>query len=168
MKRFLSAAGMILLSVILIGCGHDTREGLIQDTIGMMNSASTQVKNITDRVKEATDRFAADSKKGLDLSDAVKAADELKKTGNKAQEIKRAIDMYRTKITAEDQRVNAEKQKQSGELSGAFKKLVDRKNDLREALAVAEKMEGGKEKAKVDALREKIVEAEGPYESLTR
>ncbi len=166
MKRFLSAASMIVLSLILIGCGHDTREGLIQDTVVMMNAASTQVKNIADRVKEATDRYKADSKKGLDLADAIKAAEELKKTGNKAQEIKRAIELYRAQITNDDQKINTEKQR--GDLNAAFKKLVERKNDLRAALNDAEKLDNGKEKAKVDALREKIVEAEGPYEALTR
>lgn len=166
MKRFLSAAGMIVLSVVLIGCGHDTHEGLIQDTVVMMNAASTQVKNISDRVKEATERYKTDSKKGLDLTDALKAADELKKTGNKALQIKQAIDQYRKNITDEDQKINAEKQKD--DIRAAFKKLYERRDELRAALAEAEKLDNGKEKAKVEALRDKIVEAEGPYESLTR
>ena len=40
MKRLLLVGGVLSLCLMLAGCGDESREGLISDTIGMMNQAA--------------------------------------------------------------------------------------------------------------------------------
>ena len=83
MKRLLQAAGILSVSIVLAGCGSDSREGLIDDTVGMMNQAATEMGNIKKRVNEAVDKVKNGTSNKLDLAEAMKAADELKKSGVK-------------------------------------------------------------------------------------
>ena len=57
MKRLLQVGGVLSFCLILAGCGDDSREGLISDTVGMMNQAATEMGNIQKRVNEAVKKF---------------------------------------------------------------------------------------------------------------
>ena len=160
MKRLLIPALTFLLCGMLIGCGEETREGLVVQTIKHMESAAENVGTITTKVNEATE----DAKKGkpFKLDEAAKAADKLKETGQKIVEIKQRIDLVRSSITDEEKKTYAENQKR--DLNKAFQTLVKRKDDLRVALAAAETID----KLKVDELRKKIADAESPFEAQAR
>ncbi len=160
MKRFWLFGYAVLLCTILTGCGQETREGLVADIVTRMKTAATEVSSITAKVKEATD--AAKAGKKLDLSEAAKAAEKLKETGTRIVEIKQRIDMVRSQITEKEKEEYAENVKVS--LNEAFGTLLKKKEELREALAVAETYD----KQKVEELRKKIIEAESPFEAQAR
>ena len=133
MKRILVLGSTFLLCGLFIGCGTDSREGLIDDTINMIQQAATDVGNIKSRVNEAIKKSEEKQTK-LDLSDAMKAADQLKKIGETAQTIKRRL---------------------------------KQKTELNKSLTKAEEINTAA-KESVEKLREKIRDAESPFESLAR
>ena len=163
MKRFLVLSGALLFSGLLVGCGSDSRVGLVKDTTNMVETAASNVGNIKTRVDEAV-KEASGGKK-LNLSEAIEATKELKVTGERAQEIRRKIEKVRASITDEDKKSYAQSEK--SKLTTAFEDLSNQKNQLRVALANAEKLPGNA-KIEVKALREKIIEAESPFEALSR
>ena len=163
MKRFLVLCSAFLFSGLLVGCGSDSRVGLVKDTTGMIETAASNVGNIKTRVDDAV-KEASGGKK-LDLSQAIEATKELKVTGDKAQEIRRKIERVRASITDEEKKTYAESEK--SKLTAAFEDLKTQKEQLRVALADAEKLPGNA-KNEVKTLREKIIEAESPFEALSR
>ncbi len=162
MNRFGFIGLSLFLCAMLVGCATETRENLVIDTIKRLDLAATQVDNITAQVKKATDAVEKGEKKTLDLTEASKAADTLKDTGAKIVEIKQRIDMVRSSITEDEKKIYAENQK--GALTKAFKTLQERQLELRTALAAAEKHD----KVKVEDLRKRITDAEGPFEAQAR
>jgi predicted nucleic acid-binding Zn-ribbon protein len=163
MKRFLVCSASLLLSVLFVGCNTDTHDGLVSDTIHMIGIAGTEVGNIKSRVTEATEKAKAGKK--LDLADAIEATKKLKDTGDEAQKLKRKIEQVRAQISDEDKKGNATKHK--AKLTAAFQELLTQKEQLRTALAEAEKISPSAKTAVKD-LRDKIVEAESPFEALSR
>ena len=161
MKRILGLGVAFALLGMMAGCGSDSREGLITETINHIKLASTEIGNIKTRVKEATDKATKENKK-LDLADAMEATKKLKETGEKTQDLKRRIDTVKATVSDEDRQSNAEKYRD--DLNKAFASLLKQKEELREVLASAEKID----KTKVEDLRKKIVDAESPFEALSR
>jgi two-component SAPR family response regulator len=164
MKRFLVLACTFLVCGSLVGCGTDSREGLIEDTINMVQQAAADVGNIKSRVNDAIKKADEKGTK-LDLTEAGKAADQLKKLGEEAQKIKRRIELDRASITDED-RENYAKAKRE-RLESAFDDLVKKRNDLNKSLAKAEQINQAA-KIAVEQLRERIRDAESPFEALAR
>lgn len=160
MQRFLVAGAMFLLCSVIVGCTGETYDGLISDTIQLMSLAETEVGNIKTRVQEAVKK--ADKGEGFDLSDAIAACAKLKETGMEAQKLKQKIEYVKSQVTEENRKINVEKQK--GKLNAAFQTLLEQRDGLQKALRDAERHG----KTKVDDLRKKIVEAEGPFEALSR
>ncbi len=164
MKRTLVLAGAFCLCGLLVGCGTDSREGLIEDTINMVQQAATDVGNIKSRVNEAIKK-ADEKRTKLDLTDAGKAADQLKKLGEEAQKIKRRIELDRASVTEEDKANYADKKKER--LASAFSDLLKQRNELNKALTNAEAINQAAKDA-VEKLRERIRDAESPFEALAR
>lgn len=160
MKRVRILGVAFFLCGIMVGCGPETREGLVADTIKRMELAASEVGNITSAVETATK--AAEEGKKLDFTEAGKAAEKLKETGTKIVEIKQRIDIVRASITDDEKKTYADSQKES--LNKAFETLLKRKTKLHEALAAAEQYD----KLKVDELRKKIVDAESPFAAQAR
>src|SRR5260370_30102050 len=163
MKRLLVFFGAFVLCSLFAGCGSDTQEGLVSDTIQMIGLAANEVANIKTRVEEAVKRHE-DGKK-FDLADAIEATTKLKEAGDQAQKIGRSIAKVRAQITDEERKINGQKHK--AKLNAAFAELLKQKKELRAALAMAESL-GPNAKSEVKLLREKIVEAESPFEALSR
>jgi len=163
MKRLLVFFGTFVLCSLFAGCGSDTQEGLVSDTIQMIGLAANEVANIKTRVEEAVKRHE-DGKK-FDLADAIDATTKLKEAGDQAQKIGRSIAKVRAQITDEERKINVQKHK--AKLNAAFAELLKQKEELRAALAKAESL-GPNAKSEVKLLREKIVEAESPFEALSR
>lgn len=164
MKRLLLSSGVVCFCFFLSGCGNDSREGLISDTISMLNQAAKEI----DDIRIAVDAAAKESQKNgtkLDLKAAIKAADKLKQTGDKTLEIKARIEMVKAQITDEDKKVNAENKKE--ELETALKNVKTKHDALLNALADAAKLNTNAAAA-VDDLRKKYVIAQSPFEALTR
>lgn len=162
MKRFRLLGCGIMLCGMLVGCGSETRESLVTATIQSTEFAATDVESITTQVKKATEDVEKGTKTKLDLTEAAKAADQLKARGTKIVEIRQAIDRVRSTITEEEKKSYAENQK--AKITKAMETLNERRTELRKALAAAEKHG----KVQVDELRKKIVEAEGPFEAQAR
>lgn len=168
MKRVLFASAACLFSLGLVGCTSDSHEGLVSETIEMLDNATTAIKNITKQVETAVETAEKNNQK-LDLSKAMAETKKLKKTGEDAQFLKKRIEEQRAQITDENRKAYAEKKKAA--LNDAFKALLRQKDDLRKALANAENRDGqfkDQFKAQVKELRERLVEAEGPFEALSR
>ena len=165
MKRFLVFSGSLLMCGILVGCSSDTNEDLIKQTIALMRAAAGDVGNIKSRVDESIKR-ANETGKKLDLSEAVEATKKLKEDGDEALKLKRRIEQVHTKVNDDDRQANAESQK--GNLNLALSDLLKKRSELRTALDDAEKFQGGRFKTAVQDLRDKIVEAEGPFAQLSR
>ncbi|MSQ95945.1 MAG: hypothetical protein EXR98_15515 [Gemmataceae bacterium] len=160
MKRLLMFGGFVAFCLSLVGCGGDTNERLITDTIARMGLAATEVGNIKARVDDAI--VKAKEGKVLDLADAIEATVKLKETGKDLQKLKQRIEELRSQVTKEDQKIFAENQKTK--LNAAFRALLDNREDLRKVLLEAETYN----KTEVAKLREKITDAEGPFTSLSR
>ena len=165
MKRLPVLVCTFFLCGFLVGCGTDSKEGLIEDTINMVQQAANDVGNIKSRVNEAIKKVDEKGSK-LDLADAGKAADQLKKLGEEAQKIKRRIELDRASITDEDRQTYADNKR--GKLASVFGDLIKERNDLNKALDKAEKSNIPNAKKAVNDLREKIRDAESPFESLAR
>jgi 3-methyladenine DNA glycosylase/8-oxoguanine DNA glycosylase len=161
-KRFLILASALFFCGMLAGCGADSQEGLITDTIGLIDLAATEVGNIQSRVNDAVKKKEEGKTETLDLTDATKAAEKLKKTGEEAQTVKARIERARQSITPEQQKAYAEKNR--ADLSAVVKRLLDKDVELRKALDNAAKIDA----PAVEALRKKIVEAQGQFESIAR
>jgi predicted nucleic acid-binding Zn-ribbon protein len=160
MKRLRIFGVALFLCAMLVGCESRDRGGLLTGVIQRLNLASSEVGIIATKVKDATE----EAKKGkkLDLSEAVKAADKLKETGTKIVEIRQQIDRAKDSITAEEKQEYAKDQQEN--LNKAFKTLLQNQQDLRDALAEAEKID----KTKTDELRKKLDDAVGPFQAQTK
>jgi hypothetical protein len=165
MKRFLVLCGAFFVSSLLVGCPSETRDGLVSDTIQRIELAATEIGNINSRVKEAIKQAETDNKK-LDLTAALAAATKLKDTGDEAQKLKRRIEQVRSQITDEDRKAYAQKHKDA--LNVAFTSLLKKREELRLTLADAEKLHVPGAQVAVKEFREKLVEAESPFEALSR
>lgn len=164
MKRVLLLCGAFLFSSLVVGCGTESRDGLVSSTIQLIELGATEIGNINSRVKEAAKLAETEGKK-LDLTLAIDATKKLKDTGDEAQKLKRKIEQVRAQISDEDKKGNATKHK--AKLTAAFQELLTQKEQLRTALAEAEKISPSAKTAVKD-LRDKIVEAESPFEALSR
>ena len=166
MKRSFILGAALLSCSLLAGCSSETHEGLISDTITLIEQAGSDVSTIKNQVNDAVKKLEDGKAKTLELKDAVKAADALKKTGEKAQEIKRRIEYAREKVTDEERKIYANHQK--SRLNDAFKNLLKLREELRKSLDAAEKTSGENYKTAVNDLRKKIEDAQSPFESLSR
>lgn len=166
MKRLVAALFALAFSVLFVGCGSDSREGLISDTVGMMNQAAKEI----DDIQKAVAASVADVKDGksnkLNLTAAVKATEKLKETGDKTLEIKARIEMVKAQLSDEDKKNNAANKRD--ELDTAFKNLIAKDDALRKVMAEAEKLNVSNAKQAVEELRKKYDIARSPFEALTR
>jgi hypothetical protein len=165
MKRFVLFSLGFLACAFVPGCSSDTNDGLLTTTIQLIDLAATDVGNIKSRVKDAI-ADAQNNNKKLDLTAAIKATEALKERGKDAQELKRRITHMRSDVSAKDQEINAKKHKNG--LNVAFSNLLKEREELKSALAEAERLDRANAKAAVKDLREKIIEAESPFEALSR
>lgn len=163
MKRFVFFACAFFACNLLTGCSSDTYEGLVQQTIQNMGTATTNMSTITAEVKKATEE--ARKGKKFDLTAAMKAADKLKETGQETVAIKQRIDYIKARVTDDEKKEYAATHK--NDLNTAFTKLLTEKQALRKALADAETVDGTA-KRKVEDLRKRIEEAESPFEAQSR
>ncbi|HZZ80001.1 MAG TPA: hypothetical protein VFE62_15890 [Gemmataceae bacterium] len=168
MKRFSIACGILSLCFVLAGCESNSREGLIDDTVGMMNTAAGNIGNIKKSVDDAVSNYKSGKTQKLDLSEAIKATDKLKETGAKTTiEIKARIDIAKAQQISDQERSTYAENKQEA-LNAAFKLLLTKQDDLRKAMDAARKCGAPNAAQAVDELHRKYVEAESPFEAIAR
>ena len=166
MKRFPVLCGALLFCSIC-GCGGETYEDLIKDTIARINEAATDVGSIRAEVKKAIEK--TEGGKPLDLKAAIKATEALNKTGKDTQLLKRRIEQIRANVDDSQKKANAESQR--GKLNAAMTELLKQKADLAAVLAEAERLPPDRvpnAKQAVADFRAKLIEAESPFEALSR
>ena len=163
MKRLLVFSTAFVLCAAIAGCSSDTHEGLVSDTIQMIENATNKIDNIKIKVDEAVKRMETTRK--LDFSDADEACKQLKEAGDDAQKLRQRIERVRAKISDDERARNLEKFR--GPLNSQYGNLLKKKEELRTALSDAEKL-GGNAKQAVKELRDKIIQAESPFEALSR
>ena len=164
MKRFLVLCGSVLLCGTFVGCGSDTHEDLIKNTIKQIEIAAVDIGNIKSRVNDAIKDTEAGQK--FDLTKAIEATKKLKETGEVTQKLKAKIEQVRAQVTDAERKANVESQK--AKLNAAFSDLLKAKEELKAALVRAENLPVGNAKQAVKEFREKLLEAEGPFEQLSR
>jgi hypothetical protein len=165
MKRSLVLLGTLVLCGSLAGCATDPRDDAINSIVQLMNDSASEVTSISKKVQEAVDKHQKENVP-LDFSEAIKATKNLEKFGKEAQDRKaKIIDLIKTPETDEQKKDYAERF--AGPINGAFSSLVKAKTTLNETLTKAEAISEDA-KAKVQELRTKIREAEGPFETIAR
>jgi len=162
MRRSLVPLGTLLLAGLLPGCSGDTREDLISSTINALNEAAKQLDTIAKDVTKAVDKAQKDGANQLDLGDALKATEKLALTGRKMQVIKGQLESMRGKVTDEERQENAKEKGPA--INDSFKRLLKEQDELEKALGKAIEVN----RPETQKLREKIKEAIGPFESLSR
>jgi fumarylacetoacetate (FAA) hydrolase family protein len=161
MKRILVLLSTSLFCVILTGCSSDPRGDAIKGVVNLMNGAAGDVKSITTAVDSAVEKHKKENTP-LDLSEAITAAKGLAARGKELQEIKVSqIDHF--KPATEDEKAELA-EKYRVRINTAVVDLVKEKTELNKVLQKAEAID----KDKVEELRTKIREAEGPFEALAR
>jgi hypothetical protein len=161
MNRILVLLSTSLFCVIFTGCSGNPRADAIDSVVSLMNGAAGDVSSITVAVDKAVEKHKKDNTP-LELTDAITAAKGLAATGKKLQETKIEL-IDRIKPVTEDEKAELAVKYRS-RINTAMVDLVDKKTELNKALQKAESID----KDKVEELRTKIREAEGPFEALAR
>ena len=164
MKRALVLLGTLCLCVVIPGCSGDPREEAINSVVNLMNTSAGAIKDITAEVKAATDKTVK-NKAAFDLEEATKATKKLQKIGEEAQKIKvNRVDV--APAASEDEKKEFANRHRNA-INSAYKLLLEEKKALNDELTKAEAIDADAKK-KVEELRTKIREAEGPFETLAR
>ena len=161
MRRIPVLLGTFALCGLLIGCGGDSRDYLVTQTVSLMNEAATATTGITESVNTAV-KASGKVRDKLDLTEAVKATDALRDTGKKLQEMKQRTENLRGTISEEERSENADEYR--NKIVASLQELTKAKDALQVALAEAEKLN----RKEAEKLRVKIREAEGPFEAVAR
>ena len=164
MKRFLVLLGTSLFGLALTGCASDPRGDAVNNVVGLMEGAAGDIGTITKEVDKALKKHK-DESAAFDLNDAIKATKKLEERGREVQKAK-TEQVDRLKPATDDEKVELATRFKS-RLNNAFANLVKEKTELNKALTKAEDL-GADAKEKVEDLRAKIREAEGPFDALNR
>jgi oligoendopeptidase F len=162
MIRSLLLLGTLLLVGLASGCSGDTREDLIANTLNAMDEAAKELDTLAKDVNKAVDKAKGEKSNQLDFTEALKYTDKLALTGKKMQAIKGQLESMRSTITPDEREKNAEEKR--GAINSSFKRLQEGRTELEKALKNAEEVN----KSETKKLNDKIKEAIGPFESLSR
>lgn len=183
MLRRWTLSGVAML-IFLVGCGTDTRRTQVNSTLNLLDTTTTKVKTLKDKIVAATDKMTKDQE--LVLTEPIKLCDELKSFCTKEVQ-SHALNIQsstKTELTeAEKQRYNEEfdsqirpkiesLRKESLELNAAVKNLekeaekVTFKNAPGQKLSVEELRKQAMES--IDTLKKKLSAATAEFESLNR
>jgi hypothetical protein len=161
MNRILVLLGTSLFCAILTGCNSDPRGDAVSAVVSLMNGAAGDVTSITGAVNNAVDKHKKENAP-LELTDAIAAAKGLAARGKELQDIK-VNQIDNVKPATEEEKADLAGKYKEG-INSAVTALVKAKTDLNKSLQAAEAID----KDKVEELRTKIREAEGPFEALAR
>jgi chromosome segregation ATPase len=154
----------LVLCGLLSGCTGDPRGDAIQNVVDLMGTAAGDTGGITEEVKKAV-KSHVDKKEPLDFEGAIEAAKKLRKTGEQLQAVK--VSRVDQAGTATDDEKKEYAERFRARINDARARLQSAKNELNAELQKAEAIDADAKK-KVEELRTKIREAEGPFETLAR
>lgn len=157
---------MVLVGTLLLacaGCAANQRDDLVEHAIGLLSSTTSKVNAVRERIEDAMKK----SEKGLDLTEATRAAEDLKAKGKELQQTSQAIRAMREPISKEEKEQYLERYKPRLEPEAA--KLSEATLALNQKFRELEKMaQDPTSKAAVEDLGKKLKEAQGEYEGLAR
>lgn len=148
-----------MFCLTLVGCGSDPREGLVAAAVGDLDSAATKVQNIKNKVDDAVKKSSG---KAPEFKEAIAEVDALKKIAKDMQELKLRADALAGKTTEEERKDLTDKYKV--QLNQAITRLTKARNELKASIVAAETQD----KDAVKPLRDKLEEAEGEFEAISR
>ncbi len=161
MKRGLSLLVMFVGMMLLAGCGVGGSEDLVAATLDSLSAATSEITNIQLRVNEAVKK--SNNQKGLDLDDALKAVEQLKKVTEEAKVLRVKIDRQKETVTEEQRKKNTTEQVRN-RIETEYGQLFDESEKLRAAMAKAAEVDP----AATDNLKKKLNEALAVFELLAR
>ena len=159
MKRVL-AFGTLALSIFVVGCGSDSREGIVGATVQNLDTAGSKYANIKEKVDEAVKKTEVG--KTPDFKEAVAVVDSLKEIGKQMQKLKLEAEAIKHSVSEEEKKEQADRYK--ARVDTAIERLTKERTTLMETLATVEQQHKGALKV----LREKLTEAEGEFETIAR
>jgi hypothetical protein len=170
----------VAMLIFLGGCGSDLNRIAINHTLDLMEQTTTKLKALTGKVKEAAQKLVDEKfQKELDLADATKLCDDLKKfcKDPKTGVQQYALEIQRMRLNPSDadkeelrrefgDRINkrvVDMHAETVELDKAMKDLEDKANTG----TFTESMKKEAKKS-IEELKKKLGEAQAEFESLNR
>jgi pyruvate/2-oxoacid:ferredoxin oxidoreductase beta subunit len=156
----LAAAWMLFF---LSGCGSDQRETLANHALTMLDDTNTKIVAVRERIEDAMKKMD----KGLNLQDAMRACEELKRKGKELQNTYNAIHALRDPVPEEERKQYVERLRER--IQSGILKLNDETLLLNSKFReLQETAQDPTSKAAVEELEKKLKEAQGEYDSLAR
>lgn len=153
-----------LLSLFLVGCGSDQREGLVTKAVELLDVTHSKVASIHKQIDEAVKKQGSGQ---LNLQDAIRAANELKEKGIELQQTAAMIRSLREPVSTDER--NKLREQFQERIEGSMAKLDAETVVLNKKMAELEKMDlDSVSKAAVEDLSKKVKEAQGEFDKLAR
>ena len=160
MKRVLPALGAMIMCGVMIGCGSDPREGLVDAAVVGVETGATKVMNIKNKIEDAVKK--TETGKTPDFKEALLEVDALKKIAKEMQDLKIKADALKDKTNEEERKDLADRIKPR--LNSAIDRVVKAKKELNETMVAVE----AQHKDALKTVREKLAEADGEFEAISR
>ena len=159
MKRVWMLVGALVMSVTMVGCARILREGLVEATVGDVETAATKVMNIKNKIDDAVKK--TETGKTPDFKDALLEVDALKRIAKEMQEFKIKADALKDKTTEEERKDLSDKIKprSSAPLTASARRKRSSTRPWRRS-KLSTKMP--------KTVREKLAEADGEFEVISR
>jgi hypothetical protein len=143
MKRLAVLGSTFLMLFTLAGCGSNQREAVLNEAVGLFETAAANTETVTKEINKAVAEAEKKRTKATknDFKPAVDAAKKLRETGKQLLGdeqhlgVKGQIDLLQEK-TSPEQKVRLAREFED-RLGGLFKRLADDQKKLDEALARA-------------------------------
>jgi chromosome segregation ATPase len=167
MKRLVVPVGTFALLAGMVGCSSNPREGVLKATIGAVDKATAQLRNVKANINAAVEKSTKEKKDltEADFKPAVAAADELKKVAKELQTLREHADALKDSTPKEEREQLAQQYK--GSLQGALVQLEKAQTEVNQAIKQVEDRGGNDQKA-IDIVKKALAQAQGEFEGLTK
>lgn len=165
MRKYLVRGCTLLVLLGVAGCGGGERDGLINETIALLNRATTVIGNIKNGVVAGMKTAESEKRKikAEDFESIMKdLIPEFKDVGTKMQMVKRQIDAHKEGVTEEQRKALAEKFATPTRTATAA--LQEEQKQLHAVLQRAQSIDADA----VKDLKQKLTEAQGEFETIAK
>jgi hypothetical protein len=169
MRKLYALLGALLMCAV-VGCGEDTNEKIIADTVSILDGTRSDIEQITKTIGDAVSQAKKDGKP-LDLTKIEKATQEtaaFKKKAEALQRYKAETDVIKDVVTPQQREEFAKKYK--SQFQEKLQRLDEAQKSLEAALRDAETVAASNAESKdaVGKLRDALKEAQNEFEVLTK
>ncbi len=167
MKRSFVLIGTFGLLACTVGCSSNPRETVLNATIGTVDKAAAQLRNIKANITAALEKSDKEKKPLTEdeFKPAIAAAAELKKVAKEKQTLRDQADALKDSTTKEEREELSKKYRDRWE--GAMVQLVKAQTEVSQAIKQVEDR-GGNDRNAVESLKKALSEAQGEFEGLTK